>query len=421
MSRPALSPDTLKSAVASLPDNALSPLRQAALAHFETSGFPATRAENWKYTNLAPLIEISEQWLAAGAAREEVLSIADSPIEAIDAHWLVIGNGRIDSLRMQTFDAEGAQVSTLGKSGASAKFEWPLVDFNLALLEDGLRIRVDGVIDRPLGVLVIDSATEEPGVSQPRIDIELGANASARFIEYHLSTGSQPHYANSVVNLSIDAGACVDYVRIQERDRDHSQTGRLSARLGRDARLHHSAFDLGGKLVRNDLHIDILEPGAEALFDGLYIAGDDQHIDNHTRVDHRVGPAISRQEYRGILKGKARCVWNGKAIVHDGADGTDAEQANHNLLLSKNAEIDAKPELEIYAEDVKCSHGTTVGQLDETALFYLRTRGLDEQHATRVMTHAFAAEVVNRAPVAELRERISATIEARLGDLAEGG
>jgi len=419
MTRRTLTAALLRDAVESLPDNALTAARKLALDHFEASGFPASRAENWKYTELAPLIDISERWLTNGALREDSQPGPDSPTESIDAHWLLIANGRVDAVRLHDFAPSGASAIALGDEGAAPEFNWPLVDLNTALLEDGLRIRVDGNVERPIGILVFDSADSAPGVSQPRIDIEVGANASARFIEYHLSSGREPHYANSVVNLDAGDGAVVDYVRIQERDRGHSQTGRISVALGRDARLHHSSFDLGGRLVRNDLHIDIRQPGAEALFDGLYIAGDDQHIDNHTRVDHRVGPAVSRQEYKGILKGKARCVWNGKAIVHDGADGTDAEQANHNLLLSKDAEIDAKPELEIYAEDVKCSHGTTVGQLDEAALFYLRSRGLDRQHATRVLTHAFATQIVARVPISALRERISATLEARLGTLAE--
>ena len=156
-------------------------------------------------------------------------------------------------------------------------------------------------------------------------------------------------------------------------------------------------------------------------FDGLYLAGDGQHIDNHTRVDHRVGPATSRQEYRGILNGKCRCVWNGKAIVHEGADGTDADQANHNLLLSAKAEIDAKPELEIYTDDVKCSHGTTVGQLDDDALFYLRSRGLDKQRATQVLTYAFAAGLVSHIPVENAREAVNALVESRLGELIGSG
>ena len=180
-----------------------------------------------------------------------------------------------------------------------------------------------------------------------------------------------------------------------------------------------ASYDLGGGLVRNDVDIDLGEPGADAVFNGLYLAGDGQHIDNHTRVDHRVGPATSSQEYRGILNGHCRCVWNGKAIVHKGADGTNANQANHNLLLSDKAEIDAKPELEIYADDVKCSHGTTVGQLDETALFYLRTRGLDERQARTVLTRAFAADLVGRAPIDAAKELIASMVEARLTNLIQ--
>ena len=217
--------------------------------------------------------------------------------------------------------------------------------------------------------------------------------------------------------VHIGDNASASHVRIQDRSLEHVHTGRTHVTVGRDARFRSASFDLGGGLVRNDLDIDIANPGADVAFDGLYLAGEGQHIDNHTRVDHRVGPATSRQEYRGILNGQCRCVWNGKAIVHEGADGTDADQANHNLLLSTKAEIDAKPELEIYTDDVKCSHGTTVGQLDETSLFYLRSRGLDKRHATQVLTHAFAAGLVSRVPVDAARDAVSALMEARLDDL----
>jgi Fe-S cluster assembly protein SufD len=181
--------------------------------------------------------------------------------------------------------------------------------------------------------------------------------------------------------------------------------------------MRHFGLDLGGALARSDLKIDIAGADASAEFNGLYIGSDQQHIDNHTRVDHRVGPATSAQEYRGILSGRSRCIWNGKAIVHKGADGSDAEQANHNLLLSAHSEINAKPELEIYADEVKCAHGTTVGQLDDAALYYLRTRGINPQHAKRILTRAFATSVVEKSPIAELRDLISSQVEQRLGDL----
>ena len=193
------------------------------------------------------------------------------------------------------------------------------------------------------------------------------------------------------------------------------QTAHLKVTTGRDATLRHFALDTGGRLVRNDLVIDIAKTGADVVFNGLYLADKGQHVDNHTRVEHRVGPARSNQEYRGIVKGRA--VWNGKAIVHEGADGTDAQQANHNLLLSQRAEIDAKPELEIYAEDVKCSHGTTVGQLDESAVFYLRTRCLDAEQARRLMTHAFAMGVASRCPIDACAAWVESRVESALNAL----
>jgi Fe-S cluster assembly protein SufD len=374
---------------------------------------PTPRDEDWKYTDLARAREISKRWLGAGAAVPAAVLAGD--IEritgSIDADWFVIANG---------------ELMTLGKPAGVAveKFKEPpamegsLAELNAALLIDGLHIRVNAELEKPLGLLVLDQA-DETSVSQAFIRIEFASHAAGEIIEYHASSGAADHYANTIVTLDVGDNAFVRHVRIQDRAHDHVQTGRTKVDVGRDARFQSSGFDLGGGLIRNDMIIDISNPGADVSFDGLYLAGDGQHIDNHTRVDHRVGPATSRQEYRGILNGKCRCIWNGKAIVHEGADGTDADQANHNLLLSDKAEIDAKPELEIYTDDVKCSHGTTVGQLDETALFYLRSRGLDKQRATQIMTHAFAAGLVARAPVEVARERITALVEARLATLIQ--
>ncbi|MGB5164907.1 MAG: Fe-S cluster assembly protein SufD [Woeseiaceae bacterium] len=419
MSNSGLPIDALQRALKALPDTDLAPERARALQKFQQSGFPGIRHEDWKYTDLAPVIQISKDWLEAGAPTHTPVAAADSPADAIDAHWLVIANGQVSSRKLQAFAQPGITVTTLSSSGLSANVDSPLADLNTALLHDGLKITVTGDVQKPIGILITDTAHDSVGVSQARVDIDLSAGASASIIEYHVSAGSGAHFANSVVTLTLGSNATARYVRLQDRARHHCQTGRTTVSLQQDATLEHAAFDLGGQLVRNDLFIDIAGAGACATFNGLYIAGDGQHIDNHTRIDHSVGPAESRQEYRGILKGKARCVWNGKAIVHVGADGTDASQANHNLLLSRKAEIDAKPELEIYTDDVKCSHGTTVGQLDETALFYLQTRGLDKQHATRVMTHAFAAEIIKQTPVEVVHDIIASKVEERLGKLSE--
>ena len=376
---------------------------------------PTTRDEDWKYTDLGRARDISARWLDAGAALpsdsmdETIAAITGS----IDATWFVIANGELqDFAATDGITAERLDDIPVGDNA--------LAELNAALLRDGLRLRIDGDLPKPVGLLFIDGGKTE-SVSQAWVDIDLASATSAQFIEYHHSQGEGDHYANTMLTMNIGDNAVVNHVRVQNRALDHLQTGRSNIALGRDARFTSACFDLGGSMIRNDIVIDIAQPGAEIAFDGLYLAGDGQHIDNHTRVDHRVGPATSRQEYRGILNGKCRCVWNGKAIVHEGADGTDADQANHNLLLSEKAEIDAKPELEIYTDDVKCSHGTTVGQLDEASLFYLRTRGLDKRHATQVLTHAFAAGLVSRVPVDAAKDTIAALMEKRLAELIGEG
>ncbi len=407
--------------VSSLGNDALAEARARALETFKVRGFPTTRDEDWKYTDLAPVIDISGRWLAAPDVPAPDEAGIRQVQAAIDADWLVIANGRIERKLSTLQDIDGVELHPLDTGPESLRF--PLSDLNLALLRDGTTIRIsDGFrAEKPIGLLFFDSTGESALTSQARIDIDIAPNARATFVEFHGSGGNGEHYANVHLNMTINDGASVDYLRLQERDLSHSQTARLNASLARNASLHHSGIDLGSRMARNDLQVDLEGKGASATFDGLYIAGNGQHLDNHTRVDHHVGPAVSRQEYRGILGGRSRAVWNGKAIVHNGADGTDAEQANHNLLLSDQAEIDAKPELEIYADEVKCAHGTTVGQLDEKALFYLRSRGIDRERAERILTRAFAASIVAKSPIASLHEMIGDKVEQRLRQMGAGG
>jgi Fe-S cluster assembly protein SufD len=369
---------------------------------------PTTRDEDWKYTDLSRARDITSRWLDAGGktVAAEIAGDIARITASVDAAWFVIANGELQS----PGDTPGVSARRLDTTPVA---ETALAELNTALLRDGLSLRIEGEPEKPVGLLFIDGAAEA-ATSQAYVEVEFAANSTGELIEYHASLGAADHYANAIIGIAIGDNADAKHVRIQDRDLNHVQTARTAVNVGRDARFSSAGFDLGGSLVRNDIIIDIAHPGAEISFDGLYLAAEGQHIDNHTRVDHRAGPATSRQEYRGILNGKCRCVWNGKAIVHEGADGTDADQANHNLLLSEKAEIDAKPELEIYTDDVKCSHGTTVGQLDETALFYLRSRGLDRQHAKQVLTHAFAAGLVSRIPVESARETVGALVEARL-------
>lgn len=420
-----LSIPALRDAIAQLPDDRLATMRRHALEQLGEHGLPTRRDEDWKYTDLSSVIDLSNQWLADSgqdSATAELPRLIESIRGEIDAAWLVISNGRIDKASLVSFEEAGAQAELLSRSDIELESAQPLTQFNTALLRDGLVLRVkDNVtLPRPVGILVVDAPAASGSVSQARVDIEMSANSRADLVEYHVSRGDARSYCNSVVNLDIGDGAAVNYVRIQNRARYHDQTGRLNVRLARDSRFKHCAFDLGGAFIRNDLHVSVDGPGAAAAFDGLYLGGSNQHIDNHTRVDHRMGPAQSQQEYRGIATGNARCIWNGKVIVHAGADGTDASQANHNLLLSDDAEIDAKPELEIYADDVKCSHGTTIGQLDETSLYYLRTRGLDKTYAQKVLTRAFAHTIVSRTSVPVIGDNLAGLIETRLDQLLAG-
>jgi len=416
-----LSVERLREAARGLPHESLAATREAALANIDETGLPTVRDEDWKYTDLSRAFNISNQWLDSQRAAHisDTLSAQISALtSSIDAHWLVIANGQIDLTEVQGVDA--ATVELFSDSGAPFVLDRPLADLNAALLSDGVRIRLSGTPDKAIGLLVIDETTGSVGVTQANIELTVDAECEVEIIEYQVSSGTADHYCNSIVSLNICDAATARYVRLQNRKVGHVQTGRLSVALGKRSRLDMLSVDLGGGLIRNDVDIDIANPESSATFNGLYLTGDDQHIDNHTRVDHRVGPAVSAQEYRGILTGNSRAIWNGKAVVHKGADGTDATQANHNLLLSERAEINPKPELEIYAEDVKCAHGTTVGQLDETALFYLRTRGLDHDQAKTLLVHAFAVDLISKSPVAAMAQHITDVVQARLAQLIGG-
>ncbi len=426
MSAISLQQDLLESAVTALPPDELSAVREAAVARFAVNGFPTTKHEDWKYTNLSAAAALSNAWLQDKPAQNEAQAVAigtEIP-EQIDAHWITIVNGIVDPDSLSTFASltdNGITISRLaeGVAEGSIAVDDPMSAFNAALLQDGLQITVadDSALDKPVGLLIIDDGSV--AVTQVRILIEVGENAQLRIVECPLSAGGDRQFANSVTQVVLADGAGLDFVRLQQRQKNHWSVNRFSARLERESVLNYNNFDFGGELARNDIVADIVGTGASVNIHGLYLAAGQQHMDNHTRVDHRVGPAKSTEEYRGILNGRARCVFNGKAIVHAGADGTDASQSNHNLLLSDQAEIDTKPELEIYADDVKCSHGATVGQLDESALFYLRSRGLGKDEATQALTRAFASAILNKLAIEECHEYLVAALDRQLDALID--
>lgn len=421
--------DLLEAAVNAFPPGELSAVRGTALSRFAASGFPTTRDEDWRYTSLAQAVDVTNEWLkdiAEQSSRSQgppdSTDVQMAITSQVDAHWIVVRNGVIDSKSFALASNSiggGIELSRLvdGLEDDSIAIDDGLSAFNATLLQDGLRIKVSKNFkaDKPLGILFTNDATSN--LSQERVIIDAGENSHVRIISCSASTGSGTYFANSVTQIILAASARLDFVQLQQRNPKHLGVSRISARLLRDAVFNHNAFDFGSAMARNDVAVDITAPGASANLHGLYLATDEQHIDNHVKVIHGAGPATSSQDYRGILSGRSRCVFNGKAVVLAGADGTDASQTNHNLLLSEKAEIDTKPELEIYADDVKCSHGATVGQLDEAALFYLRSRGLTEDVAKRALTRAFASGMLGALAIDECHDYVSNAIDQRLDEL----
>ena len=416
--------DLLESAVTALPRDKLSAIREAALASFAANGLPTTKHEDWKYTNLSSVADLGNSWLTDTAARATAKNVETVVASAIDAHWIVIENGVVNPELLGnqgSWKRSGISLSSLteGVDETSLVIDDPMSAFNAALLRDGLHLKVaaGASLEKPLGILLIDDGSV--ALTQARLLIEVGEDATLQIVECPLSAGDQQQFANSVTQAVLHDRAKLDFVRIQQRQKDHLSVNRFKAELGRDAVLDYNNFEFGGGLARNDIIADITAPGATVDLRGLYLASGHQHIDNHTRVDHRVGPATSNEEYRGILTGRARCVFNGKVVVHDDADGTDADQSNHNLLLSDRAEIDTKPELEIYADDVKCSHGATVGQLDKSAMFYLRSRGLDKDEATQVLTRAFASTILSKLAIGACHDYLATALDEQLDALID--
>jgi Fe-S cluster assembly protein SufD len=249
----------------------------------------------------------------------------------------------------------------------------------------------------------------------PRIVIELGENAELDLVE-HYTGGQGGHFANAITDVRLAPGARLVHYRLEESAEDAFHIGGVHVSQARDSHYTSHVVNTGGALARLDIAVDLREPGAEAVLNGLYLAAGRQHLDSHTRVDHRAPATLSREEYRGILTGTSRAVFNGKAIVHPDAQRIEAHQANHNLLLSEGAEVDTKPELEIYADDVKCSHGATVGQLDSNALFYLLSRGLDPEAARELLTFAFADAVLADMAHPAVRRHAERRLVGRLPD-----
>ncbi len=408
----------------------LSALRQSSIKRFVAEGFPSRRMETWKYSDTRPLQKQQYEMAQPAVVTAEQID-ALCPAD-MDAYRLVFINGHMAAEHSHTGTLPaGLKLDALniGVNADNRKLEktlnstvnghgHALNDLNMAFAADGALIEIEAnlELEKPVYLLFLTTDQDEARMSQLRNLIRVGRNASATIIEHYSSVGDEPasYFTGSVVEIELADNARLKRCRVQQESGEAFQVGATHAVLNRDSHLHNHSVDLGGRWVRHDTVINLKAPGAEVHLDGLYVPTGRQHIDNQTRIDHSSPDCISREDYKGILDGNARGVFNGKIVVHKDAQRTDSELSSAALLLSGKAEVDAKPELEIYADDVKCKHGATVGQLDEQAVFYLQSRGLDADEARNLLTYSFADELIQQVGIEPLRKLIEKGLLARL-------
>lgn len=404
----------------------LSRLRAQAFEAFAEAGFPDRRQENWRYTDLKPIAQADfDLERPARASSADLSAFLDAVRLERTGAELVFVDGVYDPALSTPDGSERATIASLAEHWQTLDPKYartmldtahPLANLNLALSREGALIAVpDGIrIDTPVHLVFI--GTMGHIAAQPRIIVDLGVNAEMTLVQHFVDTDAHDTWLNMVTQVEQAAGSRLRLYRLQEHATGSFQTALLRANLGRDARLEAGYVDVGGRLVRNDLDVTLAEPGAETDLFGLVVAGGQQHIDNHLRVDHAAAQTRSNEEFRAIVGDRGHGVFNGKVIVRPDAQRIDARQSSDNLLLSETAEIDTKPELEIYADDVKCSHGATIGELDMQQMFYLRARGIAESTARGLLTFAFANRVLERIGLPALRERVAERVAGRLRD-----
>lgn len=404
-------------------------LRIMAMDRFAERGFPTPRDEDWKYTR-THAVERHPFRCEPAEGAVDLAKLEGLLALAAGGPRLVFVNGRYFPA-LSRVDALPAGVTLVGLEaqlradpdalrglmGAVALLDrHPFAALNTAFAEDGVYLAVaDGAVASvPLHVVFISTVAQDGRIANPRLLARVGAHAHATLVEHHLVLDETVHLTNLVAEIWLGDNAALDYYRVQEEGAKAFHIGSVHVRQGRDSRFNALGVSFGNALLRNDIDVQLAAPGAHCGLTGLYLADGRQHVDIHTRIDHLQPHCTSDEFYKGILDGRGRGVFNGKVLVHPQAQKTDARQVNNNLLLSDDAEVDTKPQLEIYADDVKCSHGATVGQLDADAMFYLRSRGVGETVARRLLIHAFAAEIIERVKLPALRAYLDDAVMARL-------
>jgi Fe-S cluster assembly protein SufD len=408
-------------------------LRESAFTGFERLGFPATDQEEWKYTNVAPIAKANfEPAVESGKDTPALDASQLQPFTYQEAQRsrLVFVNGlyrpelsSVEALpdgvaAMDIADAlkEEQYVDVIREQLArSADFsEDAFTALNTAFLASGafLLIPRGTEIESPVHLLFL--ADGEPVASFPRVLIVAERGSTATVIESYVGLSEDVYFTNAVVEINVGEGARLNHYKVQRESGEAFHVATTQASLGRNSIYNSTAITLGARLSRHNINVTLDHEGAEVWVDGLYIAGSGQHTDTHSLIDHRQPHCTSHQLYKGILDGKSRAVFNGKVFVREGAQQTDAMQTNRNLLLSSEARVDTKPQLEIFADDVKCAHGATVGQLEDEELFYLASRGLEPDLARNLLTYGFAEEVIEKIKVESIKAQLDEAVLNRL-------
>jgi Fe-S cluster assembly protein SufD len=412
-------------------------MREGAFERFEELGFPTTDEEDWKYTNVAPVAR--KAFRPAASEEVELESAAVEPFISAEAREsvLVFVNG-VYSPQHSLHQAIPAEVS-LVELGAALADEENLTDeaaevlwnhlgrlsgegsdafsaLNTAFLGDGLLLRLPKgfVLEAPVQLLFLTAPGEREAATFPRVLVVAERDSRLDLIESYAAVGDAEYLTDAVVEVFVGEGARVTHYKVQDEADSAYHVASTRAEVSKDGAYDLTTVTLGARLSRHNIEVTLTSPGAECHVDGLYIVGDGQHTDTHSLIDHREPNGASRQTYKGILDGKSRAVFNGRVYVHEGASGTDAQQSNKNLLLSTDARVDTKPQLEIYNDDVKCAHGATVGQLEGEELFYLLSRGLHPPLARNLLTYGFAEEIVEKIKFDSIRAQLDEAILNRL-------
>ena len=406
-------------------------LRRVAFARFAELGLPTTRQEEWKYTSLAPLAQIPFAPPAGEGKLPSLEQLDHLAGPSVDGGVrLVFVDGRYrPELSSGMGGARGAFVGSLRAALAErpelverelarhADFQHDaLTALNTAFIEDGAFVQLPAgtVLPAPIHLLFVSTARGKPMLAQPRNLILLGASSQATLVESHAGLSDEVYFTNVVTEVVLGENAQLDHYKLQEESARAFHIALTQVHQGRDSRFRSHSVALGAALARNEVRALLASEGSECTLNGLYLATGKQHLDNRTLIDHQSPRCTSRELYKGVLDGQSRGVFSGRVLVRHDAQKTDASQTNKNLLLSDEALVDTKPQLEIFADDVKCAHGAAVGQLDEDALFYLQSRGIGREAAKSLLTYAFASEMVNLIPPGALRTRVHDLVTSRL-------